>query len=291
MDGNLSFDPSTLTDVQNEDGTPFFSEDQIAKLPNLDKFKGERGQALLTKSFMELETFKGANDKTMSEIKADQEKFEAGVAEKFQGHLAPLKKDATDEEKVVYQAKVKTFFQAPEKLEDYDALKVPEGVPMDEEGMKAFKKWGFANNKSVEACQQLLDIQTGMIQRQQEAHDDKQADAAKTTEKLLTKLFGGKEAYVEKCEHIMRMLRQYVNPDWRKFEESMDEPWQEFKTDVYTSGVANNPVIMEVLGAAIDKGVGRAEGKTHVEIVGSTPVEKKHLDKSWEEQNPGVPKP
>ena len=288
----LDFDPGVFADLKNDDDTPFFSEEQAGKLDALDKFKGERGLARLAKSYMELESFKGTTaNKSLADIKKEQEAFEKDIATKYEGHLAPLKEDATDEEKAAYHAKAKKFFGAPDKIEGYDAIEVPKDIPIDEDAMTAFKQWGFNNNKTIGEMQDILNIQLGMIQRQKEAFDASQDEAQRVTEKILTKEFGGKEAYVEKCENIKRLLRARVNPDWRKVDEEMDEPWQKFKQDVYVGGIANNDVLMSILGEALDKGVGKVEGKTHVEMHGSTPVEKKHLDKTWEELNPGVPAP
>lgn len=288
---NLSFDPGTLTELKNEDQTPFFSEDQVGRLKGFDKFKGERGQAQLVKSHMELESMRGLADKTLSELKREKETFESETATKFEKHLAPLKENATDEEKTDHQLSLKKFFGAPEKVEDYNVIKMPEGVAIDEEAMTDLKEWAFKSHKSVADTEELLGIQLAMVKRQQEVFDDSQNEDARTTEKILTKLWKGKEAYVEKTEHILRTLRQFVNPDWRKTEEAMDEPWQKFKKDVYFSGIANNDSLMAMLGEAIDKGVGRAEGKTHIEMHGSVPVVTKSKDKTWEDYNPGVPEP
>ena len=284
-EANLSFDPGVLAGVQNDDGTPFFNEDQVAKLPGLDKFKGDRGQAKLAKSLLELQGMKGRSDMTTAELKADKDKHEKEVGEKYKGYLSPLKEGATEQEKAEWNKSLKAFLKAPETVDGYK-LKLPEDF--DEESVTALKELAVASHWTEAATQSAIDIHQALLAKSMEEFHAAQAETQKVTDKILTKLWGGQKNKVEKVEQIRRMLREYVNPDWRSTDIEMDQQWIDFDKKVYTSGVGNNDVIMAILGDAIDKGVGRKEGTTHVEMHGSVPVV---TGKTWGELNPGVPEP
>jgi len=292
-EANLSFDPGTLTDLKNDDSTPFFSEEQIGRLAGFDKFKGERGQAHIVKSLMELESLKGLSDKTLSQLKTDKETYESEVGEKYKGHLSPPKEDATDEEKAEWSKSVKAFLKAPEDLDGYNKLKLPESI--DEESVAALKELAYANHWTEASTQKAIDIHQSLLEKSVESFHADQEEAQKTTDKILTKLWGGQKNKVEKVEQIRRMLREYVNPDWRSTDIEMDELWKDFDKKVYASGVGNNDVIMAILSEAVDKGVGRKEGNTVVEMHGSVPVVKGGRNETpqqeWDRLNPGVEMP
>lgn len=292
---SLGFDPGGLSDVMGDDGTTAaFTEDQIK---HLEKFKGDKGQVTMARSYLDLQAKNSTSDDDLTKWKDLKDNFKTHEAKitdyeaRLKDSISSLKDDATDEDRVAHKLSMKKFLGTPEKVEGYDVLKNPD-IPVDEESMTGLKALAFENNWSVEATQSVLDMHNALLAKGQEAFDDKQDETKRVSETILIKECGGKEAYVEKCEHVMRMLREKVNPEWRNTTEEMDETWQGFKENAYTSGIANDHVLMSILMEAVDKGVGRKEGQTHLEYKGSTPIDGQLTpEQEWEKHNPGVPMP
>ncbi len=293
---SLGFDPGSLSSAMGDDGTTaLFTEDQIK---DLGKFKGDKGQITMARSYLDLQAKNSTSDEDVTKWKELRDNFkdnEARITDyesKLENSISTLKEDATDEDRTAHKLTMKKFLGTPEKIEGYDVLKNPENLTIDEESMKGFKEVAFENNWSVEAAQGVLDMHNALVIKAKEAFDDKQDEAKRISKKILTKEFGGNEAYIEKCEHVKRMLRERVNPDWRNTTEEMDEDWQEFQQEVYNAGIGNNHILMSALSEAVDKGVGRKEGQTHIEMHGSVPVEGQLTPKQeWEKENPGVAYP
>lgn len=127
----LSFDPQTLSSMQNEDRSPMFSDEQIT---NLGKFSGEKGQAKLAKAFLDTESFKGRA-------------------------LIPPKEGATPEEKANFETKLAKVRGVPDSPEGYvieRPAQMPEGMIYDVDMENWFRQMAHSNNWTQEAVKKAV---------------------------------------------------------------------------------------------------------------------------------------
>lgn len=128
---DLIFNPESLSEMQNEDRTPMFSDEQIN---NLGKFSGEKGQAKLAKAFIDTESFKGRA-------------------------LIPPKDGSTDEEKAKFEQKLAKVRGVPDNPEGYQIerpAQMPEGMIYDEDMENWFKQQAHANNWTQESVSKVV---------------------------------------------------------------------------------------------------------------------------------------
>ena len=135
MEGNevegLSFDPQTLSSMQNEDRTPMFNDEQIT---NLRKFAGEKGQAKLAKAFLDTESFKGRA-------------------------LIPPKEGATPDEIAKFETKLAKVRGVPDSPEGYvieRPAQMPEGMIYDEDMENWFRQMAHSNKWTQQAVSKAV---------------------------------------------------------------------------------------------------------------------------------------
>lgn len=127
----LSFDPQTLSSMQNEDRTPMFSDEQIQ---GLGKFAGEKGQAKLAKAFLDTESFKGRA-------------------------LIPPKEGATPDEIAKFETKLAKVRGVPDSPEGYvigRPAQMPEGMIYDEDMENWFRQVAHSNKWTQQAVNKAV---------------------------------------------------------------------------------------------------------------------------------------
>jgi len=127
----LSFDPQTLSTMQNDDRTPMFSDEQII---NLRKFSGEKGQAKLAKAFLDTESFKGRA-------------------------LIPPKEGAPPDEIAKFETKLAKVRGVPDSPEGYQIerpAQMPEGMIYDEDMENWFRQMAHSNKWTQQAVSKAV---------------------------------------------------------------------------------------------------------------------------------------
>lgn len=177
----------------------------------------------------------------------------------------------TDEQRADYKARLGKLLGAPDTEDGYEITRpqLPKGMSYDEEGEKMVRAWGIKHHLSQAAVQDALNLWNQVMVGRTEAitkadkEDLEKAEKDNKTEvkaciKNLEELWGKKECAAN-LELIQRALRSKVNPDWRNVKIEDDEAWQDFNEKTYNAGIANNQVLMEMLGVAAQ--VIEGEGK------------------------------
>jgi hypothetical protein len=165
--------------------------------------KGEDGaeKAIPLREHPKLKEFKSPEELAKSLL--NQEKL---LGKKVIG-LAPLKPDATDEEKAAWDKEFRTVMGVPEKPEDYK-LPIPEGMPIHKEFKNWFLKSAHENGMSPAQVERQVSSYAawaaGMMKANEEAALKEAEEAKRATAAEATKLFGGETQATEAVELARR---------------------------------------------------------------------------------------
>lgn len=209
----------------------------------------------------------------------------------------------TDEQRADYHTRVGKLLGAPDTEDGYEITRpqLPESMSYDEEGEKKIRAWGVKHHLPKAAVQEALNLwnETMVGRHETTAKADKEAlekeekdnkAEVKACIKHLEELWGKKECAAN-LELIQRALRSKVNPDWRNVKAEDDEAWQDFHDKTYNAGVANNPVLMELLGVAaqILEGEGKIiSGTPSTEDIKDEDLTEKQKQKKYFPKSPGM---
>lgn len=242
-----------------------------------DNYESTKGNAVLLR-------FKTEEDSHKGHIETKAELSDSLRLPKSLGKI-------TDEQRADYKARVGKLLGAPDTEDGYEITRpqLPKGMSYDEEGEKMVRAWGIKHHLSQTAVQDSLNLWNQIMVGRTEAITKADKEALEKAEKdnkaevkacikNLEELWGKKECAAN-LELIQRALRSKVNPDWRNVKIEEDEAWQDFNDKTYKAGIANNQVLMEMVGVAAQ--VIEGEGKLSDSVPSSTG--KKTEDMSEEE--------